>query len=64
MQLPRGFISKAFELIRAKGGLCILDEVRTSKGISSLNPSLRFKQDSVAWALIFGVLKPPAASRT
>ncbi|XP_065827408.1 alanine--glyoxylate aminotransferase 2, mitochondrial-like [Oscarella lobularis] len=32
MQLPRGFISKAFELIRAKGGLCILDEVQTGFG--------------------------------
>jgi 4-aminobutyrate aminotransferase-like enzyme len=27
VQLPKGFLPKAYELIRARGGLCISDEV-------------------------------------
>ncbi|CAB4032191.1 alanine--glyoxylate aminotransferase 2, mitochondrial-like, partial [Paramuricea clavata] len=32
VQLPKGFLPKAYELIRARGGLCISDEVQTGFG--------------------------------
>ncbi|XP_076470378.1 alanine--glyoxylate aminotransferase 2, mitochondrial-like [Babylonia areolata] len=31
-QLPKGYLKKAYELVRARGGLCIADEVQTGFG--------------------------------
>ena len=32
MQLPKGYLKKAYELVRERGGLCISDEVQTGFG--------------------------------
>ncbi|KAL8616380.1 hypothetical protein ACOMHN_032234 [Nucella lapillus] len=32
VQLPKGYLKKAFELVRARGGVCISDEVQTGFG--------------------------------
>ena len=32
VQYPRGFLRKAFERVREKGGVCISDEVQTGFG--------------------------------
>ena len=32
VQYPRGFMQKAYELVRERGGLCIADEVQTGFG--------------------------------
>lgn len=31
MQYPKDFIKNAYEMIRAKGGVCVADEVNTCK---------------------------------
>ena len=30
VQFPRGFLKRAFDMVRAKGGLCVSDEVWTN----------------------------------
>ncbi len=32
MQYPRGYLKRAFEMVREKGGVCISDEVQTGFG--------------------------------
>ena len=32
MQYPKGFLKKAYEIVRERGGLCIADEVRGCSG--------------------------------
>eukprot|EP00123_Amoebidium_parasiticum_P016150 comp23309_c0_seq1/m.38301 comp23309_c0_seq1/g.38301 ORF comp23309_c0_seq1/g.38301 comp23309_c0_seq1/m.38301 type:complete len:512 (-) comp23309_c0_seq1:15-1550(-) len=32
VQFPKGYMSKAYEMVRAKGGLCVADEVQTGFG--------------------------------
>ncbi len=32
VQYPRGYLKRAFELVREKGGVCIADEVQTGFG--------------------------------
>ncbi|XP_075225460.1 alanine--glyoxylate aminotransferase 2, mitochondrial [Lycorma delicatula] len=32
IQFPKGFLKKAFELVRSNGGICIIDEVQTGFG--------------------------------
>ncbi len=32
VQFPKGYVKKAFELIRKNGGVCISDEVQTGFG--------------------------------
>ena len=37
MHLPRGYLKQAYEAIRAKGGVCIMDEVSLITLVCSLN---------------------------
>ena len=35
VQYPRGYLKKAYEAVRQKGGLCIADEVRAGERVDS-----------------------------